>query len=65
MLGTIKDQKDVKLFANQREYLSTNKGQGFISADGSLLPVVCLNGKVFQFSREQLIDYAYEQLTQE
>ena len=65
MLGTIKDQSDVKLFANQREYLSTDKGQGFIGVDGSLLPVVCLNGKVFQFSREQLIDYAYEQLTQE
>lgn len=65
MLGTIKDQKDVKMFANQREYLSTDKGQGFIGADGSLLPVVCLNGKVFQFSRGQLIDYAYEQLTQE
>lgn len=65
MLGTIKDQSEVKLFANQREYLSTGKGHGFIGADGSLLPVVCLNGKVFQFSREQLIDYAYEQLTQE
>lgn len=65
MLGTIKDQSDVKLFANQREYLVTDKGQGFIGADGSLLPVVGLNGKVFQFSREQLIDYAYEQLTQE
>lgn len=65
MLGMIKDQSEAKLFANQREYLSTDKGQGFIGADGSLLPVVCLNGKVFQFSREQLIDYAYEQLTQE
>lgn len=65
MLGTIKDQSDVKLFTNQREYLSTDRGQGFIGADESLLPVVCLNGKVFQFSRKQLIDYAYEQLTQE
>lgn len=65
MLGTIKDRGDVKIFANQREYLVTDKGEGFIGADGSLLPVVCLNGKAFQFSREELINYAYDQLTKE
>nr|DAF98277.1 MAG TPA: hypothetical protein [Siphoviridae sp. ctaDn21] len=65
MLGTIKDQKDITLLANQREYLLTDKGQGSIGTDGTLLPVVCLNGKAFQFSREELINYAYEQLTKE
>lgn len=65
MLGTIKDKKEVTLLANNREYLMTEKGEGFVASDGTFLPVVCLNGKVFQFSREELINYAYEQLTKE
>jgi hypothetical protein len=65
MLGTIKDKGEVTVLMNTMEYLSTEKGQGFVAMTNELLPVVSINGKVFQFSRDELINYAYEHLTKE
>lgn len=65
MLGTIKEKEQVTVLMNTMEYLSTDKGQGFVALTNELLPIVSLNGRVFQFSREELINYAYEQLIKE
>lgn len=65
MLGTIKDKGEVTVLMNTMEYLNTEKGQGFVAMTNELLPVVSIKGKVFQFSREELINYAYEQLVNE
>lgn len=65
MLGTIKDKGEVTVLMNTMEYLNTNKGQGFVALTNELLPIVSLNDRVFQFTRDELINYAYEQLIKE
>lgn len=63
MVGSIKDLKDVTLLRNDMEFLLTSDGIGCVGLDTSLLPVVVLKGKAYQFTRQELIDFAYEQLT--
>ena len=65
MVGSIKDLKDVNLLRNDMEFLLTSDGIGCVGIDTSLLPVVVLNGKAYQYTRQELIDFAYEQLTKE
>ena len=65
MVGSIKDLKDVNLLRNDMEFLLTSDGIGCVGIDTSLLPVVVLNGKAYQYTRQELIDFAYEQLTRD
>ena len=62
MVGSIKDLKDVNLLRKDMEFLLTSDGIGCVGIDTSLLPVVVLNGKAYPYTRQELIDFAYEQL---
>lgn len=62
-MGTILDVNDVTILENNREYIMTGDNMGMIGLGPDLLPIVTLNGKAYKFSRDELIELAYEQLS--
>ena len=61
-MGTIVNIDEVVILENNREYIMTDEIVGMIGLGIDLLPIVSINGKAYKFTREELIELAYQEL---
>ena len=61
-MGTIVNIDEVIMLENNREYIMTDEIVGMIGLGIDLLPIVSINGKAYKFTREELIELAYQEL---
>ena len=61
-MGIIVNIDEVIILENNREYIMTDELIGMIGLGIDLLPIVSINGKAYKFSREELIELAYQEL---
>ena len=61
-MGIIVNIDEVVILENNREYIMTDEIVGMIGLGIDLLPIVSINGKAYKFSREELIELAYQEL---
>ena len=61
-MGTIVNIDEVIMLENNREYIMTDEIVGMIGLGLDLLPIVSINGKAYKFTREELIELAYQEL---
>ena len=62
MMGNIVNIDEVIMLENNREYIMTDEIVGMIGLGLDLLPIVSINGKAYKFTREELIELAYQEL---
>ena len=62
-MGIIVNIDEVVILENNREYIMTDEIVGMIGLGTDLLPIVTINGKAYKFNREELIELAYHELT--
>lgn len=61
-MGKILNADEVVILENNREYIMTDEAVGMVGIGTDLLPIVVINGKAYKFSREELINLAYQEL---
>ena len=61
-MGNIVNIDEVVILENNREYIMTDEIVGMIGLGIDLLPIVSINGKAYKFTREELIELAYQEL---
>ena len=61
-MGNIVNIDEVIILENNREYIMTDEIVGMIGLGLDLLPIVSINGKAYKFTREELIELAYQEL---
>ena len=61
-MGNIVNIDEVIMLENNREYIMTDEIVGMIGLGLDLLPIVSINGKAYKFTREELIELAYQEL---
>lgn len=62
-MGKIVDINEAIILENGREYIMADEIVGMVGIGPDLLPIVTMNGKAYQFSRDELIALACEQLS--
>ena len=62
-MGNIVNIDEVIILENNREYIMIGEHIGMIGLGLDFLPIVSINGKAYKFTREELIELAFQELT--